>query len=142
MFLLKEDFYSQIRQLRFEQMTEDSTLVIQQATNEAVAIVKSYLFTLYDTDTVFAQTGTDRDTLVMAWCKNVAIFILHKRLPQAMIPPNVQVSYEDTLRMLEKIATGKIAADLPTRKVDSDGDGELDRNVTNFRWGSLPKRSH
>jgi phage gp36-like protein len=142
MFLAKEDFYNQIRQLRFEQMTEDSTLVIEQASSEAVAVVRNYLFSLYDTEVIFTQTGSNRNTLVMLWCKNIAVFILHKRLPQAMIPPHVQVSYEDTLRMLDKVASGNMPVDLPPRKEDTNGDGVLDSNVTNFAWGSRPARSH
>ena len=142
MFLVKEDFYSQVRQLRFEQMTEDLAPVYNAAITEAVAVVSNYLFYQFDTTTIFQQTGSNRNTLVLVWCKNVAIYILHNRLPNAMIPPVVDKNYDDTLKMLKDISTGKITPDLPKRTYDSDGDGTPDADTTIFRYGFTPKRSH
>lgn len=141
-FLAKADFYSVIRQLRIEQMSDNSDTIIEQAISEAVALVKSYLFAIYNTETIFSKTGNERDTLLMLHCKNIAVYLLHKRLPNVMMPEHVKDDYSETLRQLEQVAKGNIDFDLPRKsELDPNGDGTLEEN-TKFRWGIRPIRSH
>lgn len=142
MFIVKADFHSIIRQLRLEQMTENENTTIEQAISEAVAMVKSYLFAIYDTEGVFSQTGEDRDTLMVLFCKNIAVYLLHKRLPNVMMPEHVKDDYIETKRQLEQVAKGVIDLDLPRKsELDPNGDGTLEEN-TKFRWGIRPVRTH
>jgi phage gp36-like protein len=141
-FIVKADFYSIIRQLRLEQMTDSTDPIIEQAISESVAMVKSYLFAIYDTEGVFAKTGTERDILMMLFCKNIAVYLLHKRLPNVMMPENVKDDYTETKRQLEQVAKGIIDLDLPRKsELDPNGDGVLEEN-TKFRWGVRPIRTH
>jgi phage gp36-like protein len=142
MFLLKSDYFSIIRELRLGQMTDGTDTIIEQASSEAVAMVKSYLFANYDTGDIFSKTGNDRDTLVLLFCKNIAVYLMHKRLPNVMMPEHVKDSYSETLRQLEQIAKGNIDLDLPRKsELDTDGDGEVEEN-TKFRWGIRQTRTH
>jgi phage gp36-like protein len=142
-FIVKQDLLTQIRQLRLEQMldSQDTTL-IPQVSSEAVAVVRQYLNSLYDTEEIFAASGEYRDTLVLLWCKTVALYLLHQRLAGVMMPEHVRDMYLETLRQLERVGNGKTELDLP-RKADRDvnGDGTVDEN-TRFRWGKRSARSH
>ena len=140
-FLLKADYYTQIRQLRLEQMTESIEAVFLQVSGEAVAVVRNYLYTLYNTELIFAATGDNRDPLVLLHCKHVAIYILHQRLPMSMIPDNVKDNYRNTLDFLDQVARGKIGIDLPRRQSDTDGDGVLDTDNHVFLWGGQKQRT-
>ncbi len=141
-FLTKEDYLTQIRDLRLTQMTENTSAILTNVSSEAVAFVKGYLFTLYDVQTIFSQVGANRDTLIMYHTKNIALYILHQRLPNAMIPPYVQANYDNTVQYLNDIAKGKIAIDLPKKQVDSNGDGLADTSQTVFKWGGRKAHTH
>lgn len=140
-FISLFDYKTQIRDARLIQMTDTDLSILPLVDSEAVAIVKNRLSSLYDTEGVFAQTGANRDPLVLLFCKRIALYILHGRLPNAMIPPHIKDDYESTMAWLKAVSEGKTELDLPHRQSDTDGDGIVDTPTSVFKWGSQPKRS-
>jgi phage gp36-like protein len=140
-FISQSDYKSQIRDARLNQMIDNDPTVLTLVESEAVATVKNKLFQWYDVTTIFSETGEDRDALVLLWCKRVALYILHGRLPNAMIPKHIEDDYKETTDWLAEISKGNVAVDLPYKTEDSNGDGTADRSKAVFRYGGAKSRS-
>jgi len=141
-FINQSDYKSQIRDQRLNQMIDNDPSVLTLVESEAIATVRNKLYQWYDVANIFNKTGNDRDALVLLWCKRVALYILHGRLPNAMIPPHIADDYKETMDWLAEISKGNVAVDLPAKVEDSDGDGTTDRPKAVFRYGGNTARSH
>ncbi|MBL7813615.1 MAG: DUF1320 family protein [Saprospiraceae bacterium] len=141
-FINQSDYKSQIRDARLTQMIDADTSILTLVESEAIATVRNKLFQWYDVANIFNKTGNDRDTMVLLWCKRVALYILHGRLPNAMIPTHIANDYKETMDWLAEISKGNVAVDLPAKTEDSNGDGTNDRPKTVFKYGGNTARSH
>jgi phage gp36-like protein len=140
-FITVNDYKSQIRDQRLNQMIDGDPSVLTLVESEAVATVRNKLYQWYDVANIFNKTGSDRDALVLLWCKRIALYILHGRLPNAMIPQHIQDDYKDTTDWLAEISKGTVAVDLPAKTEDANGDGAADRKKAVFRFGGSKPRS-
>lgn len=134
-FLTIEDMIGMIRSNRLDQITDEDDALVNDAINDAVAMVNNYLFQHFDTDQIFSQEGEQKDRKVTRWCKYLAIYYIYDRIEDELIPERVQKNYEHTMKTLEKIAQAKMPVDLPRR-------ADKTPTETRTRWGSEPKRSH
>lgn len=133
-WITSADYLANITNDRLQMIIEGESGRLDEAELTAIAVVKDALFQWYDTDTIFATTGSNRPRQVVRWCVNLALFYLYERVPDKLVPERVVQNYEQTLAALQDIEDGKKAVDLPKR---TDDDGE---NVNKFRWGSQTAR--
>lgn len=134
-WITSADYLQKITNDRLQQIIEGNTDRLDEAETTAVAVVKDALFQWYDTDSIFATTGSDRPAQVVRWCVNLALFYLYERVPDKLVPERVVQNYEQTLATLQDIEDGKKSVDLQ-KKTDDDGE-----NVNKFRWGSQTART-
>lgn len=139
-FITAADYTARVKSLNLSTMLgEDpaTSTTLANAEAEAIATVRSYLHQWYAVDTIFQQTGTNRNLHLVGMVINVALKILHERLPQRVTPDWVQRNYDETITFLERVNDGKTTMELPPRPADTSDDpgGE-----TKFRWGSQPAR--
>lgn len=134
-WITSADYLQKITNDRLQQIIEGNTDRLDEAETTAVAVVKDALFQWYDTDAIFATTGSDRPAQVVRWCVNLALFYLYERVPDKLVPERVVQNYEQTLATLQDIEDGKKSVDLQ-KKTDDDGE-----NVNKFRWGSQTART-
>lgn len=135
-YLIEADFKTVLRDVRLTQIVEGSTTLLADVSDEAQAKITDSLDALYDTDVIFAKTGTNRDKNVLRWMKMIALYYLYSRVEDDLVPERVIKDYDDTLKTLERIEDAIINAKLP-RRIDTKGETK-----TKFRWGSNPKREH
>ncbi|MEM7372810.1 MAG: phage protein Gp36 family protein [Bacteroidota bacterium] len=135
-YLVLDDYKSDIKASNLDAMVNSDVSVRTTAEDEAESMIKTYLNQLYDTATIFAQTGTDRHPHLMSIMKAIVLHKLHGRLPKRMMPDNIQASYNEAVIWLEKVNDGKISLELP-RKTDSD-----DKTITRFRYGGNTPKTH
>lgn len=135
-FIEKTDYKTQLRDQRLDQIIDQDNTILDEAEETAIQIVKDHLYQLYDTDTIFAATGSARKRNVLRWCICLSIYFLYERIPDSMVPERVIKNYDDTLEMLKRVAKGQPALDLP-EKVNEDSEP-----LTRFRGGSEIRRSH
>lgn len=133
-WITSADYLANITNDRLQMIIEGESGRLDEAELTAIAVVKDALFQWYDTDTIFATTGSNRPRQVVRWCVNLALFYLYERVPDKLVPERVVQNYERTLATLQDIEDGKKAVDLPK---ETDDDGE---NVNKFRWGSQTAR--
>jgi phage gp36-like protein len=141
-FLTLPDFKPDIRDQRFQQMLDQDTAIVAMVEAEAIAIIRQYLYCVYDCDNIFNKTGAARSMIALIWVKRIALYILHRRLPNAMIPPHIQKDYDDTISYLKILMKGEMKTDLPLIQVDANNDGVTDEPTTLFKWGARRERTH
>lgn len=135
-YVTKADLETNIRLYRLEQIIDEDDTKIDEASNDAEAIIRDALSDRYDHASIFAKTGADRHNNVLGWAKYITLYKLYERTPDEMVPERIVKNYDDTLKILAKIADGSRAVILP-RIITAEG-----AKKTKFRWGSQPKRPH
>jgi phage gp36-like protein len=133
MFLKQQDLVTIIKENNLEQVLEGESATFDVVAGETVAQVKSYLFERYDTQTIFAKEGSERDDYLLKLCKHIAIYELYKRLPKYINNNPRELDYKEAITALEKIAAGEIGLDLPRKIV---------KTTKKYARRSQPPRSH
>lgn len=136
-WLQKEDMKTTIRTYRLDQILDEDDSVFEEAALTAESDVNNALFQNYNTATIFNTSGNDRDKSVLKWVKVLTLYYIYERVPDELVPERVIKNYDDTNKILAKIAEGDIGIELPRRLSETTG-----KPKTKFRWGSVPKRSH
>lgn len=135
-WITQADYGYKITDDRLNQIIESETDYLDQAETTAVQVVRDHLYQKYDVDTIFGTSGGNRAPQVLRWCVNLALYYLHERIPDRLVPERVTLNYERTLEELLDISDGKRAAELPHNE-DAD-----EHPTTKFRWGSGTAREH
>jgi len=135
-FIEYNDYLAVIKDRHLKQVLEDDLTLLDLAEDTAVAIVRDALHTRYDVDAIFNSTGADRPRQVMRWVKTIALYLVHERIPDRVVPERIVSDYERTMDILRDIEDGKMSVDLPRIQDDEGAD------LTKFRWGSRPARGH
>ena len=109
------------------------TGLVDEIIKEMISLMKTNLGTYYDVDEIFNKTGGDRNLTVLLYLKDLAWYKLRKRRkPGASLNDE---DYNEAMKWLEDVSTGKRTADLPPKKIDSDGDGVADKEVPFMKLG-------
>lgn len=103
-FVTREDILVYIRDEHLDDII--SPLDLETAIASSVALIRSYLGTLYDVDDIFARNGIDRDLVVVHCCISIALRNVWKRLPNRKKPDDL-MDYTETIALLERISDGK-----------------------------------
>lgn len=135
-FVAKADYELMIKQARLDQATDINDDLLDEAEATAIQVVRDALYSRYNVDDIFAQTGDDRAKQVVRWVLTLSIYYIYDRLPDRIIPERVKENYQDTINILTAIEDGKKSVELPLL---TDADNE---DLTKFRWGSRKARTH
>lgn len=131
------DYKHKIRDEQLNQIIDEDESVLDGAEKKAIAAVFDAIHEYYDVDTIEATSGTDRPDSVIGWCQDLVMYYLYERVPDDYVPERVVKNYDDTIAILDDIASGKRSVRL-TRKTEEDG-----TKSSKFRWGSnQPARTH
>lgn len=106
--------------------------VIDKIVTESIDVFKTYLGPYYDTEKIFAQRGEERNGFLLKNIKKLVIYELKARRK----PTVDKDDYNEVMKWLEDIASGKMKADLPLKMVDLDGDGNTDEPLPFLKKGS------
>lgn len=135
-WILTADYKPYVRDTHLQMIIDADDVALDSAELTAVQTVKDALYQWYDTDAIFATSGTNRPANVLRWCLVLSIYYLYERIPDKLMPPRVEKNYDQTLELLRDISDKKVSVDLPAR---TDEDEAV---ITKFRWGSQPAREH
>ncbi len=102
---------------------------------EQIDIMSTYLHQYFDTEEIFAATGSNRSLTIVKHLKALVIHGIYKRRSKVM-NESVKEDYDEAMTWLEKVSEGKIKPPLPVRTVDTDGDGIPDSPATFIKSGS------
>lgn len=130
------DYLPYVKQDRLESIIQDNEAILLAAQVTAIEKVKTYLFQRYNTEDIFSATGSNRHPLILQMLIHISLYDLYDRLPNFQLPEKRVKNYDECITLLERIADGKQAIDLPTRN-NSDN-----TPITKAVFFSNPKRSH
>lgn len=94
---------------------------IETAIKEAISEVRSYLCTRYDIDTELVKTGTQRNDLIVKFCREIALYNCYS-ISNPVNMPEIRVQkYKDTINSLKDIQREKANITGLTRLSDAGG---------------------
>ncbi|MBR0117019.1 MAG: DUF1320 family protein [Prevotella sp.] len=120
MFITDEDYKVVIGEqaLRLvSQVSPDNRNVVER---EAIEQVAAYLRPKYDTTAIFSAERESRNSLVVMYTCDIALYHMAASLPQKMGMEIRKERYERAIKWLEGVQAGKIVPDLPL-PVDDEG---------------------
>lgn len=166
MFISAEEMKSVLYQYRMNQIAQSDSAVIEQAILAAESEVRSYFeaanerretasltqqqynaWKLYDTEAIFAATGSNRDAFVMRMVQRVAAYNICELANVDVRYDRVKERYDSTILTLEKIAG---MGDYATSRIILHGLPSPEASITTdpddtarpFRMVSRPKFHH
>lgn len=134
-FIINDDYEGVLKLTNLTDLIENNFAILESVENQAISEIETALSERYDTQTLFAQTGTDRHPYVIKLCVNLVLYELYKRLPQMEMPDYIKEDNAYTRQELILFAQGtKSLANAP-RKLNEDT-----TPITVRRFFSLDKR--
>lgn len=108
----------------------------QAAIDAAIAEASSYL-TAYDVTAIFAATGSARNSIILLYCKDIAVWHYIQLANPGVEMELRQTRYTNAIAYLAKIQSGKANPHLPVVAPEDDAP------ANNFlAYGSNPKRGN
>ena len=133
MFIEKEDFKISIRLYELDQITENDDTLIESAINTSICEVKPYLGK-YDIDTIFSQVGAARNSLLVRFCIDIAVFELVSIARPDQDLENRRALYKRAIDWLKLVKSGEVEVDLPKKE---------EQDTSGVHYGSAsPKRNN
>ncbi|WP_017258409.1 hypothetical protein [Pedobacter arcticus] len=150
MFLTIQELKTIARQEHIQVIAGADDLIIQECVNSAITEVRSRLTpsskreaydgrTRYDVDALFAQTGEERNPLILAYTKLVAMWHLIVRGNAGVQYETIEARYDRAIEYLKDLASGD-ATDLTLPILPEPTEAESINKT--FRMGSRPKFNH
>ncbi len=99
---------------------------------DQISVMKTNLGSYYDIDSIFSKTGEARDRTVLNYLKDLVYYKMRKRRTTGDVDPS---DYDEAMKWLEEVSTGKRKADLPPKKKDTNGDGIPDTDIPFMKLG-------
>lgn len=132
-FLTQSDYTQIIQSDILGQVIQDDATVRQQGEQSAIEEMSSYLNTRYNVQSIFARTGSERNSLIVLLCMDITLYHIHARINPVMMPDIRKERYKSAIQWLKDVATGVInPTNLPALE---NAEGEA---VVNNRYGSNP----
>lgn len=123
-FITPDDFRVVIGETAFRSFSQADDSLQEAAVEEAIQEVAGYLRPVYDVDSIFAATGSDRNRFLVMIVVDAALYHLSASQPQKMGSEVRRERYERAIKWLEGVQAGRIDPGLPTAQSD-DGDAPL-----------------
>lgn len=113
MFLSKSDLYQSLHEEIIDEITRQDNTLIEQCISTAVAEMKPYLSPVFDTGSIFAKTGTDRDPLLVTFAADIAVYNLVSTCPVGIDMDDKRARYKRAIDWLKQVQSQEIIPDLP-----------------------------
>lgn len=137
-FLTDDDYKVMIGEKAMLTIMQNDIGNRQNAETMAQEEVSGYLRSRYDVDAVFAAKDMNRNTMIVMYTCDIALYHLISWLPQKMGYELRKERYERAIKWLESVQNGKVSPDLPTY-TGSEGEEDINNPI---RFGSERKNCY
>lgn len=135
MFIEIDDLKTHLREEHATLISRADETILTAAISGAIAEAKGYL-SAYDTEAIFSATGDARESLLLIFCKDIAVYHLINLCAAGNYYERREKRYEQAVAWLKGVQKGDVVPNLPKRKAE---DGS---NVGGpFYLSSNPKRT-
>lgn len=132
-FLTKDELVTEAPKSFIDIVVGIDNDVVDEIIKDMTDIIITNIGAYYDTDKIFDEVGDNRNRTVLNYLKDLVYYkILKRRKPTALDTSD----YDEAMKWLEEVSTGKRKANLPPKVVDTDGDGVPDSEVPFMKLGS------
>ena len=131
-YVNNDDFLLSIQDSNLQQIIQSNPAVLDQAVLVSIGEARSYLIQKYLFDEELTKTGTDRDSQLLNYITDLAVYHLHTRIAPRNIPQLRQTRYDNAIEWLKMCATGEVTPKLS----EITTDGKI------IRWGSQIKNTN
>jgi hypothetical protein len=122
-FITRDDFAQCIDESVLDDITQVDDNKLSSAVSFAIRYAEGMLNARFDAATIFNQTGTDRDDVILGHVLDIAIYRLHSRINPRKIPKFRKENMEMAKEWFEMVNDGKInPPGLPKMKDDDNRD--------------------
>jgi phage gp36-like protein len=135
-FIIYNDYQTRLSTRILDLLTNDTDYLLDNAENEAKAMITDRLGDRYDLTAEFGKSGSERNNSLIRFAITIAIYVIYSRIPDEQVPERVVKDYDDTVREMELLQKGKLGCSL-TRLTDSEGE-----TISRFRMGNNTPRTH
>lgn len=139
-FITQDDYNALIKDAVLAQVMDNDRAVVNDAELFAQQELESYLNQRFDVASIFSQTGTARNSLLVMYMMDCVLYHIHARINPSRMPEIRVTRYEKAIKWLEMVASGKLTPNLP-KILDPDTGGVAESTNKN-RFGSNPKFNH
>ena len=137
-FLVDEDYKVMVGEKALVTIMQGEVANREKAEAMAQEEVSGYLRSRYDVDAVFAAKDIDRNTLIVMYTCDIALYHLSSWLPGKMGYEMRKERYERAIKWLEGVQNDKTSPDLPTY-TGTNGEEDINNPV---RYGSERKNNY
>ena len=130
------DFLVFISEASLRKLIRDEDCKITGAQTMAYGYISEKLSGRYQIGKELLQEGENRNASMLRWMTVLTVYFLYQSVPDDDIPERVRLNYEDVLKEIDRVASGKDNSTL-IPVLDHSG-----KPRTSFRWTSSPRRSH
>lgn len=135
-YLQVADFLLFITESAFRKLIRDNNCKFEDAQRMAFGYIREKLSARYRIEEELSKKGDSRNPAMLRWMAVMSVYYLYQSVPDSDIPERVRINYEDVIREIDRVASGK---DNCTIQPVLGEDGKV---KTSFRWTSNPRRSH
>lgn len=121
-YLNKDNLITHSFERFIDESSKDFEDTLQNIEAENIGIIKTYLSSLYDVETIFHDTDPIRNPVLIRILSKLVLYDVIRRNAARKVPSDYVENYKDAMDTLEKIAFGRLElANLPPA-LDEDGE--------------------
>lgn len=132
-FIAKSDLKLSILLDELNEITRGDDTIVTAAINSAQGEMRTYLYDSYDVDTIFSQTGDNRNQMLVNLMSDIAVFLIVASCQAGQDLEDRKARYKRAITWLKEAQDTKTYSDLPRRGVTEQ---------THFLFGSNSKRNN
>lgn len=135
-FLQQEDYLTFISENSLSKRLRDNASKLVDCENAAFGHIYDKLSQRFRISQEIERQGRNRNPSLVRWMVILAVYYLYQSGPDDEIPEHVRQNYEDVLKEIEKVGSGRHNTTLTPVLTDTG------KPKTVFAWASRPRRSH
>lgn len=138
-FLTAEEITTHLYGEVSDEISRGDATKLPTAISAAQEEARGYLTMLYDVAAIFAATGDARNPILLLYIKDIAVWH-YIQLANPAVDMELRLKrYEQAVRWLEKVQSGKTNPNLPTPAAPVNNQGQL---TTAMKWGGNQRRNN
>jgi phage gp36-like protein len=112
-FIAETDLYRAMRSEYIAEIKRTDDALPDHCISAAISEMKTYLRETFDTEAIFSATDTDRDSLLVTFCVDIAIYNLIELVPVGVDVEQKRLRYKRAIDWLKGVQKSEIKPDLP-----------------------------
>ena len=131
-YLEKKDLITDAFERFIDESTKDDPTVLDKAEERAIAFVKTMIGTRYNVSLIFTDGAPIVNEMLVQILSRIVTYRVVKRNAARKVPPDYKEDYDEAIKWLNEIATGKTILDGLPLPVDDNGDPVKSKSL----WGN------